>query len=212
MYRVVPVSDGIVLDTLKFDILKPSVVVHALLGPTPETPTHATLVFDLLWPPSMIHLSTEHPSRSWMSGRSDPATFPRLSHVRLISPHFPWMIDVKNNAGVTCGDVAQRISSFMLQRVDKSEWDPLSQEDKAEIGNSYNWNRSTARGAPGGACPRVSQGSTSLGSALALQVSSVMIDSLRTDLVPSLALLSLRSWLSGRFLLVLLIMHASYCV
>ncbi|SRR5258707_767478 len=151
MYRVVPVSDGIVLDTLKFDILKPSVVVHALLGPTPETPTHATLVFDLLWPPSMIHLSTEHPSRSWMSGRSDPATFPRLSHVRLISPHFPWMIDVKNNAGVTCGDVAQRISSFILQRVDKSEWDPLSQEDKAEIGNSYNWNRSTARGAPGGA-------------------------------------------------------------
>ncbi|KAF8328845.1 uncharacterized protein EI90DRAFT_3063769 [Cantharellus anzutake] len=123
---------GIVLDSLKFNILKPSVAVHALLGPTPDTPTHATLVFDLLWPTNRIHLSTEHRSRSWMNGRSDPATFP-------------------NEAGVTCGDVTQKLYNFMMQRIDKSEYAQLSDEEKHEIVATYRWNRSTDVNAPGGA-------------------------------------------------------------
>jgi len=141
---------GVILDSIKFNVLRPPVVVHALLGPTPPSASHPSLVFNMLFPPNMIHLSNEHPSRSWMNGRSDPATFPRLSHISLISPHFPWIIEVRNDQGVTCGDVAQKLFNFMQARIDKSEWEPLPEEDRLAIGASYKWNRSTEPGAPGG--------------------------------------------------------------
>lgn len=47
-------------------------------------------------------LPSHHRLRSW---RDEPATFPRLSSVRLCSPFFPWVVDVSNKRGVRCIDV-----------------------------------------------------------------------------------------------------------
>lgn len=152
-----PLLDGIVLDDTKFDILRPPVAVHSLLGPTPPSNSHPTLYFDLLFPARAIHLSTEHRSRSWMKGRTDPATFPRLTHIRLISPHFPWTIEVESpesqGSGVTCGEVASIIFEFFQRLIDKAEWGMIPLDKQREVTVAYRRNRSTEKGMPGGDMP-----------------------------------------------------------
>jgi len=146
---------GVVLDSLQFDVLKASVVVHPILLPQSASPKLPNIVFDLLFPINRIYLSNQRSDRSWsMShGRQDPATFPRLSQVRIISPNFPWMIDVRNPNGVTCEDICEKLYHFFHQKVDKSEWDNVDDESRKAITASYKWNRSTHPAAPGGSLP-----------------------------------------------------------
>jgi hypothetical protein len=141
--------DGIVLNPTKIAIMKPTIQLHPLLGGSND-PKAPALVFDLLFPTSRIHLSTEHPSRSWMGGRHDPATFPRVDFLRIISPHVPWTVEVRNPDGVTCGDVCERLYAKFNELVARPEWETVPPEYKKEVTLAYKKNRSTEPGYPGG--------------------------------------------------------------
>jgi hypothetical protein len=96
---------------------------------------------------------TTEPRRSWTRGRDAPATFPRLSQLRIISRSFPWMISVKarrKNIGVTCGEVIEAISAYMQGDVARKEYDAASSRRRREIWSAYQFNRSTDINAPGG--------------------------------------------------------------
>jgi hypothetical protein len=144
-------KDGVVLDPLQFTVLKAKVAVNPLLMPTTDDdPRKKSIIWNVLFDTNSAHLSTDRSSRSWNEGRDEPATFPRLTAIRLCSPCFPWIIDVSNEHGVTCGDVLDRLYEFFNRIIDKGEWDSFPDPFKASVGAAYKWNRSTARGAPGG--------------------------------------------------------------
>lgn len=55
------------------------------------------------------------------------ATATQSSHVRLISAHFPWLIDIKTNGHpVTCEDVWTALYAALQQPLADSEWGVLS--------------------------------------------------------------------------------------
>ncbi|KAB5595208.1 hypothetical protein CTheo_1286 [Ceratobasidium theobromae] len=129
-----------VLDPFTLGILNPKVQLHPLLQPAAEGAEH--LVYNMLFPPSAIHLSSDPPTKSWSNGRFSMATFPRVKRVRIVCRGHPWLMEVSNDNGVTLYTEHQRHMSG-------SEWD-AAVDMKRQITKSYQWNRSTNPGAPGG--------------------------------------------------------------
>ena len=112
----------------------------------------------MLFSSSYARNSTEAEYLSWTSGRSAPATFPRLTSLKLISRTFAWVIEVhaKNvDIGVTCGEVIDQLSDFLQGYTGKTEWNALSDHDKNRVQQSYWHNRSPSHDVPGG---RLGQG------------------------------------------------------
>lgn len=97
--------------------------------------------------------SDDPPQRSWSRGRTDPATFPRLNVLTIVSRTFPWIVTVRahdEKLGVTCGDVVDRIDDFLHKNVKKDDTEVDHPQHKAEMSTAYYHNRSTAFGVPGG--------------------------------------------------------------
>ncbi|EIN07959.1 hypothetical protein PUNSTDRAFT_121126 [Punctularia strigosozonata HHB-11173 SS5] len=107
----------------------------------------------MLFPESFCQRSSDPPHRSWMVGRDEPATFPRVTHLRIISPSFPWTVDVRaedRGIGVTCGDVIQQLDKFLHELVRKEEYAHAGKQRSKMMNEAYHFNRSTAHGVPGG--------------------------------------------------------------
>lgn len=153
------ILDAPVLDHLSFNIVKPPVIeTHPLLRPVSESrdSSEPFLVFDILFPPNTIHVSNEPPRKSWSKGRKDPATFPRLSVIRLISKYTPWVIQVTSDApgGISVSDVISAIHEhFRVNASEDDDWNSVDATAQSEILMAYKWNRSTEMGAPGGIMP-----------------------------------------------------------
>ncbi|KAN0073725.1 hypothetical protein V8E55_011979, partial [Tylopilus felleus] len=60
----------------------------------PPFDTHDYLRRNMLFHTNNCYWTTE-PQRSWVKGRNAPATFPRLTYIRIISRAFPWMIHAR---------------------------------------------------------------------------------------------------------------------
>lgn len=102
---------------------------------------------------SLVHRSCDPLQVSWSTGRNEPATFPRLSEIQIVSEHFPWTIDVKArhpDIGVTCGEVIEAIASCVDRLTSKSDFDALSQNLKKTVSDAYRFNRSRNPNVPGG--------------------------------------------------------------
>ncbi|CAL1703263.1 unnamed protein product [Somion occarium] len=111
-----------------------------------------SLEWDMLFHTGRCHCSSDPAGRSW-SQRNPPATWPRVSSLRLVSGDFPWVItiDASNpENGVTCGDVLEGVHSFLHQRVSSREYAATSPDLQRQINATYYHNRSTAPGVPGG--------------------------------------------------------------
>lgn len=96
--------------------------------------------------------------RSWTKGREAPATFPRVTEVRLVSEAFPWTVTVKASrpdSGVTCGDVIDKLEDFFRVQTSKKEIEKLSQKERDRLTQRYYVNRGTSADVPGG---RLGQG------------------------------------------------------
>ncbi|KJA21117.1 hypothetical protein HYPSUDRAFT_141300 [Hypholoma sublateritium FD-334 SS-4] len=145
---------GPVLEPILVKIVDASVKVNPLISPlTDDGPERPYLKWDMLFETSTAVRSDEPPTLSWSNGRNQPATFPRLTSLRIISTMTPWMIVVKAkdlDRGVTCGEVIQAIWSDMSRLSTKQDFECLSPRDKAELGNAYKRNRSANPGVPGG--------------------------------------------------------------
>jgi hypothetical protein len=142
-----------VLDPFILSIVKADVLVNPLLQTQPESSENDYLKWNMLWPSSYCSRSCDPPHRSWSKGRGEPATFPRLTTIRIISSSFPWMIVIKAAdiaIGVTCGDVIDAIDDFLHGMVKKEEFESASRQRKKDMTSAYHINRSTAHGVPGG--------------------------------------------------------------
>ncbi|KAF8313445.1 hypothetical protein DL93DRAFT_2081152 [Clavulina sp. PMI_390] len=70
-----------------------------------------------------------------------PVTAPvQLPSITLISTAFPWSIDVKNESGVTLGDVLRTLHTAFMHLVTEGEYWSISDEQRAHIVATYNRN------------------------------------------------------------------------
>lgn len=133
--------------------------INPLLTPPPYDPTERPyLSWNMLFSASYVHRSDEPQRQSWMSGRDEPATNPRLSFLHIISRRFPWFIDVKAREptlGVTCGEIIDMVAHFLHERMGEREYKSLPMAGQRRINGAYHYNRSMADDVPGG---RLGQG------------------------------------------------------
>jgi hypothetical protein len=97
--------------------------------------------------------STDPPHKSWTNGRGEPATFPRVTHIRIISKAFPWMINIHardKSIGATCAEVIDGIADYLQKLSSGSEYNALPRSRQKAIKDAYNHNRAPAHGVPGG--------------------------------------------------------------
>ncbi|KAG2124504.1 hypothetical protein BD769DRAFT_1358855 [Suillus cothurnatus] len=142
---------GPVLEPFLVRVVSATIRINPLLSP-PTDLREDYLRWNMIFPTSACYRSTE-PKRSWVKGREAPATFPRLSNIRIISRSFPWVIYVKarrQNIGVTCGEVIEALSAFFHENAAKEEYEGVSACRQREVWQAYQHNRSTDSDVPGG--------------------------------------------------------------
>jgi hypothetical protein len=145
-------ADGPVLDPFIVAVVKPNLLVNPLLETQLKSSKNDYLNWDMLWPSSYCSRSCDPPIRSWSEGRDEPATFPRLTTIRIISSSFPWIIVIKAAdiaIGVTCGNVVNAIDDFLHGFLKKGEFESANRQHKKDMTRAYHSNRSTAPDVPG---------------------------------------------------------------
>lgn len=107
----------------------------------------------MLFSSAFARRSSDPSHISFSKGRDEPATFPRVTSIRLLSHTFPWVIDIhagNPEIGVTCGDVVDQLSNFLLSRIGQGDFDAAPRRTQSKISETYHLNRSRAHGVPGG--------------------------------------------------------------
>jgi hypothetical protein len=107
----------------------------------------------MLFSTAHCHRSTDPSHRSWSNGRQEPATFPRVTQVRLISHVVPWILNVRATnptLGVSCGDVIEQLSDHLQRRLRKEDYEGATGMKRRAIRDAYHHNRSRSAGVPGG--------------------------------------------------------------
>jgi hypothetical protein len=90
--------------------------INPLLIPIGDEEDRSHLRWNMLFSIAHCHHSTDPSHRSWSNGRQEPATFPRVTELRMISHAFPWIVNIRatNRAiGVTCGDLIEQLSEHL---------------------------------------------------------------------------------------------------
>ncbi|KAI4293933.1 hypothetical protein K525DRAFT_262298 [Schizophyllum commune Loenen D] len=150
-----PPADGPVLNPLLLKVTNATLELHPLLQPPPDDPADRPhLRWNMTFPTSHCQKSTDRPNESWMRGRGDPATFPRLSELRLIPDKTAWTITVRAAdpaLGVTCGEVIEVIKEDMYKFTGRPDYEALSRAERHAVARAYAGNRAPAPGVVGGA-------------------------------------------------------------
>ncbi|KAF7441239.1 hypothetical protein PC9H_001588 [Pleurotus ostreatus] len=144
---------GPVLEPFLIQVVKASVKLNPLIEPAPDNSDRPYLKWNMLFPSAYTQRSTDPSTMSWINGREEPATFPRITFLRLISKSFPWMITVratKRTVGVTCGEVIDAIAENMSRLASQTDYHSLPKSKQKTISENYRRNRSRAHGVPGG--------------------------------------------------------------
>lgn len=118
-----------------------------------EEGSRAHLRWNMLFSPTQCQRSDEPADRSWSGGRQEPATFPRVTELRLVSRVLPWIIDIPASnptIGVTCGDIIDQLSRYLHRQLRGSEYSSQPVDQQNALKTAYHFNRSTADGVPGG--------------------------------------------------------------
>ena len=92
--------------------------LNPLIQPLADDSDRPYIQWNMLFPTSDCRRSVDPAHVSWSSGRGDPATFPRVTNLRLVSDTYPWMIDVHArdpDIGVTCGEVDDFIHENVMR-------------------------------------------------------------------------------------------------
>ncbi len=128
--------------------------LNPLISPLPEDGSDKPhLRWNMLYTSNYCQRSDDKSHVSWSKGREAPATFPRVSSIRVIADLLPWTIEVvaQNPAiGVTCGEVIDSISDCLYRMASASEYNALPDPRKRAVSESYHYNRSVAGDVPGG--------------------------------------------------------------
>ncbi|KDN51583.1 hypothetical protein RSAG8_00128, partial [Rhizoctonia solani AG-8 WAC10335] len=109
-------------------------------------PALTTIHWDIRHPPNAVWSVIPGRRSALWTGHDEPATVPLVPSLRIFSPYFPWVVNARNPAGVTCGDILSAIHTSALQLVWRGEFDQLRPEDKSRLAAGYHANR-PAKGA-----------------------------------------------------------------
>ncbi|KAF8589736.1 hypothetical protein K439DRAFT_1628510 [Ramaria rubella] len=148
-----------VLTPFQLAILDAKLMVNPLLSPPGDNPPpdRPYINYNILFPVGSARRSVDPSTKSWSVGRHTPATWPRVSQLRIICADFPWVVEVnaRDRAhGVTCIDVLQGIHDQLHYLVPRHQVEALTgvkgEAFKRKMYEVYHYNRSTARDAPGG--------------------------------------------------------------
>jgi len=127
--------------------------MNPLLRPLGDEEDRPHLRWNMLFSTAHCHRSTDPSHRSWSNGRQEPATFPRVTELRLVSRVFPSVIDIRatNRAiGITCGDLIEQLSDHLQRRLRKEDYESAPANRRRAIRDAYHHNRSRSMGVPGG--------------------------------------------------------------
>ncbi|KAF9063684.1 hypothetical protein BDP27DRAFT_227767 [Rhodocollybia butyracea] len=147
---------GPVLEPFLTHVLQVIPRINPLIRPPPleiGDADHPFLKWNMLWASNMIQRSNDNAQTSWSDGRNSPATFPRITSMRILPNILPFTIEVhaeKPDIGVTCGDVAEAIHNSMRKHCGQSDFDCVPANRKRMVSEAYRHNRSRAYGVPGG--------------------------------------------------------------
>ena len=112
--------------------------MNPLLLPLGDEEHHPHIQWNMLFSTAHCHRSTDPSHRSWSNGRQEPATFPRVTELRLVSRAFPSIVDIRatNRAiGITCGDLIEQLSDHLQRRLRKEDYEGAAA--LCEKGDSY---------------------------------------------------------------------------
>ena len=127
--------------------------INPLLAPIGDEEDRPHLRWNMLFSTAHCHRSTDPPHRSWSIGRQEPATFPHVTELGLISRAFPRIIRISatNRAiGITCGDLIEQLSEQLQRRMRKEDYEAMPAPKRRAIRDIYHHNRSQSAGVPGG--------------------------------------------------------------
>ncbi|KAF8898204.1 hypothetical protein CPB84DRAFT_1151043 [Gymnopilus junonius] len=145
---------GPVLEPFIAHIVKADIQVNPLIACLPEDGgDQVHLKWNMIFPTSTIQRSDDKAYISWSRGRDDPATYPRITAMRIVSETFPWMIEVNaqnKELGITCGEVIDTIGRELVKFSNKADFACLPIKEQRDVSAAYNHNRSRHPGVPGG--------------------------------------------------------------
>jgi hypothetical protein len=133
-------------------VVRAEVRMNPLLSP-PDDTDRVYLKWNMLFSSAHCLRSNDPPHKSWSDGRNQPATFPRVTHLRIVSQAFPWVINIHardKSAGVCCGEVIDGIAEYLEHLASKAEFQSLPVAKRHQVREAYNHNRARAHGVPGG--------------------------------------------------------------
>ncbi|KAJ7118960.1 hypothetical protein C8R44DRAFT_878488 [Mycena epipterygia] len=144
---------GPVLEPFLVRAVRAHVRLNPLVQPLPDAGGQPYLKWNMLFPSNQCQRSDDPVHMSWANGRQEPATFPRVTSLRLVSDTFPWAVNIvarNRDLGVTCGELIDYISRDMYNLTGQADYEALPSARKRVVGDAYRHNRSRANGVPGG--------------------------------------------------------------
>ncbi|KAJ7598865.1 hypothetical protein C8J56DRAFT_915207 [Mycena floridula] len=145
---------GPVLDPSIVKIVGADLQLNPLLNPPPDDLTSRDfLKWNMLFRTNHCQRSSEPAHASWSKGRDEPATFPRVNHIRLVCQNMPYTVEISARSpdiGVTCGDVIEQLSENLYRLSGATEFHALPADRQHRLGSAYTHNRSREHGVPGG--------------------------------------------------------------
>lgn len=145
---------GPVLEPFIIRVVRAKIIINPLLQPPPDDGSDRPhLQWNMVYTSAQCRKSTDERHVSWHSGRDEPATFPRVTFLRIVSPLFPWTFGIRAKnpkVGVTCGDVVDALAENFMLLSSAEDFAVLPGRRQNHIAEAYRHNRSTAFGVPGG--------------------------------------------------------------
>ncbi|KII94274.1 hypothetical protein PLICRDRAFT_27158 [Plicaturopsis crispa FD-325 SS-3] len=108
--------------------------------------------WNLLYPDSYARPSNSLSPKAWADRLNEPATFPRLSNIHVISPCFPWMIEIRSDAqdvALTCHDVIEQLHRFLYQFLSNTDMDTALPTHQDAMWESFDASRNPPDELPG---------------------------------------------------------------
>lgn len=151
MYMLIARIDGPVLTARTAGVLSVEPLINPLLMP-PNGDGGIFVRWNMLYPTSYASPSSSLSAELWTERLREPATFPRLSSLHVISRGFPWSIPIHaapDAAHVTCFDVIEQIHKFLYRFIPKLDTELASREHLQAIRAAFRVNRTPPDGLPG---------------------------------------------------------------
>ena len=136
------------LEPLLLRVVGAQVVPNPLINPPDDNVGVPRLKWNMVFPSSQCHRSTDGTHVSWSNGRDQPATFPRVTFMRIVSESYPFMLNIsakdRQHAGVTCGELIDAIADDFSTLSSRSDYEALPAQKRDEVLEAYKHNRLTA--------------------------------------------------------------------